>query len=149
RQLLSRSSIWAAIGEGAVLPLSRRSSSGTITIALTSWVAAAFIAEVTVAGDHLPFRASRFRLKVSMFTRPTDPLRPHWSSAAPNPCATLLFQLVMKPCLLFFPCGWAIAFRKPRHSYLPVPLVSSPGSVPGGRIGRRPLVYSAKFLRSR
>ena len=39
---------------GAASAASSRCSSGTVSIARTSWVAAAFIAAVTEASDHLP-----------------------------------------------------------------------------------------------
>ena len=64
----------------------------------------------------LPFFFSRFRLKLSRLIRPTEPFRIHWSSAAPKPRAAPLFQLVMVPRLLSWPCMWSIGFRKPRHS---------------------------------
>ncbi len=44
------------------------------------------------------------------------------------------------------PAGASTSARKPFHSYLPLPSVSRPGSTLFGRIGSRPLVYSAIVL---
>ena len=63
-QSTSSCSISAARWLGACEPLRSFASSGTVSIARTSWVAAAFIAEVTVASDHLPFFSSRFEVLV-------------------------------------------------------------------------------------
>ena len=54
RQSTSSESIFADCGLGAGEPWSRRRSSGTVSIARTSWVAPAFIAEVTSGSVHLP-----------------------------------------------------------------------------------------------
>ena len=62
RQATSRASIFAATRFGALAPLSSSWSTGTVRIARTSWVAAEFIAEVTVDSDHLPCERSRARL---------------------------------------------------------------------------------------
>ena len=68
-----------------------------MSIARTSCVAAAFIADVTVDRDHLPFFFSSFSSRFNMSTRAAEPLPPHASSAAPKPWALMLFQLTIVP----------------------------------------------------
>ena len=119
-----------------------------MSIALTSWVAAAFIAEVTCAIVHLPFCLSRSRFLFSRSTRSAEPARPHSSSAEPKPLAVTWFQLVIVPSAGSTPCGCSLLPMKPFHSYLPVPFVSSPESTPLARIGSLPAVYSATCLLS-
>ena len=91
-----------------------------MSIARTSWVAEAFIAEVTVASDHLPLCSRRFRLSFRRLTRAAEPLPPQLSSAAPKPWAAMLFQLTIVPftgvCLGSTPWMWAEAGSKPCHS---------------------------------
>ena len=48
-------------------------------------------------------------------------------SAAPKPAAGLLFQLWISPLFGLMACGWSFVFRKPRHSYRPVPSVGRLG----------------------
>ena len=151
-QATIRSSICCACAFGALAPLSSRLSSGTVSIARTSWVAAAFIAAVTEASVHLPFLvASRSRFLLSRSTRSTEPLWPHSSSAAAKPFAVVWFQLVIVPSAGSMPCGWPLFERKPVHSYLPVPRVGRPGSTSrvahrqqAGRVHRDVLVVDVE-----
>ena len=98
-QPISTSSIACAWAFGAWVPSSRRRSSGTVTIARTSWVAAAFIAEVTEACDHFPLLASRSSIRSSSELRTTEPVRPKSSSAAPKPVTATWFQFVDRAVL--------------------------------------------------
>ena len=110
----------------------------------TSWVAARFIAAVTVA-RLWPW--CRWMPRTSSSSRITG-VYMNSSSAAWKSRAERLFQFVMNPLFGSVACGWAPAARKPRHSCLPVPSVGNPGSTPGARSGSRPAVYSAMCLLS-
>ena len=97
RQALSASSICRACAVGAAEPRSNRRRSGTVSIARTSWVAAAFIAALTEASDHLPPRRRWARFRFSRSIRAAEPFLPHSLSAAPKPRATDWFQFVIVP----------------------------------------------------
>ena len=118
----------AACGSGACEPLSSCASSGTVSIARTSWVAAAFIAEVTVASDHLPFFCEALEVLVEQ----VDALgravaAPLVVGGAEALGATTWFQLVIVPSLRVDAVRMAVCVRNPCHSYLPVPLVGQAG----------------------
>jgi len=72
------------------------------------------------------------RLNIS--TRCTEP----YGSSSPcmNPGADRLFQLSSRPPGPVVACGCLLAFRKPFHSYCPVPSVGSRRSRPFARMGR-------------
>ena len=138
-QLCSSFSICCARG---VVGVPSRDRSGT-SVWRRSFVAAAFIAETTLAGVC-------FFVPTFVFSRSTRCTEPYdqLSSAAPNAAAGLLFQLTICPLFGSTTCGCDIGPSQPRHSYEPLPFVGRPPFTPGLRSGSRPLEYIAMCFES-
>ena len=120
-----------------------------MSIARTSWVAAAFIAAVTEASVHLPFLlASRSRFLSSRSTRPTEPLWPHSSSAAAKPVARGLVPVDDRAVRGVDALRmWPALVEEARPLVLAGAARSAgPGRRCSWRIGSRPLVYIGDVL---
>ncbi len=120
--------------------------SGTVRMALTSWVAAAFIAEVTSARFHLSSGADK-PLEVLI-----EEVDPHHGTVAAEVvvrgCKAVgdgLVPVGHGPVGGIDALGVLASSRKPFHSYSPLPLVGRPGSTSLFRFGSRPAVYSATW----
>ncbi len=108
---------------------------GQTSMTRRSCVAALFPAATTCAASSFPLPSAPTSRSLR-WTEPNDQL----SSAAPQPTAGFEFQSRITPDAGLIAWGWAFTGRMPRQSNSPVPEVGNAGSVPGARIGSRPVV---------